>query len=282
MNRLQRAALAWQNAGLANDFVFSKVMTDPDICRTVIQDTLPELTIKRISPPKTQQEINLNNDAKGIRFDVYTTDEYNNHYDIEMQVTDRHNLPQRVRYYQSLNALAAYDKGENYHYASSSYVIFVCCFDPFKLGAQYYSVNKHLNQFPRILVHDGATDVYLNTTSTRQDVKPALQSFLDEIAGRNNGQGNKFRVKLRQKIIEVKHSKKWRADFMRMSLMEMDHQYELEQARKSGFNKARLQLVNGLLEQGKSEDEIVNFLVSVMELSRQQAQNYYHQATHQH
>lgn len=69
---------------------------------------------------------------------------------------------------------------------------------------------------------------------------------------------------------------------MRMSLMEMDHQYELDQARKSGFNKARLQLVNGLLEQGKSEDEIINFLISVMKLSRQQAQNYYHQATHQH
>lgn len=65
---------------------------------------------------------------------------------------------------------------------------------------------------------------------------------------------------------------------MRMSLMEMDHQYELDQA----VRKDRLQLVNGLLEQGKSEDEIINFLISVMKLSRQQAQNYYHQATHQH
>lgn len=32
MNRLERAARAWAAAGLENDFIFSKVMSDPAIC----------------------------------------------------------------------------------------------------------------------------------------------------------------------------------------------------------------------------------------------------------
>ena len=92
-----------------------------------------------------------------------------------MQVADHHNLAQRVRYYQAMNALDAYDKGANYHDANNSYVIFICCFAPFKLGAQFYSVNKHLNEFPDYRVLDGATDIYLNATSTRHEVPPACR-----------------------------------------------------------------------------------------------------------
>ena len=147
-----------------------------------------------------------------------------------MQVADHHNLAQRVRYYQAMNALDAYDKGANYHDANNSYVIFICCFDPFKLGAQFYSVNKHLNEFPDYRVLDGATDIYLNATSTRREVPPRLQTLLDLIAHRDSGQADEFGVKLRKKIAAVKHNKEWRADFMRLSLYEMDHEYELKEA----------------------------------------------------
>lgn len=39
MNLIQK----WEDAGLSNDFVFSKVMIDPKICQEVIQRVLPEL-----------------------------------------------------------------------------------------------------------------------------------------------------------------------------------------------------------------------------------------------
>ncbi|MCH3922983.1 Rpn family recombination-promoting nuclease/putative transposase [Limosilactobacillus sp.] len=283
MNRIQQAAANWRKAGLENDFVFSKVMTDPEICLEVIQSILPGLAIKSIKPPRAQEEINPSNDAKGVRFDVYTTDDANNHYDIEMQVAESPNLFKRVRYYQSLNAFASYERGENYNYAHNSYVIFICCFDPMGLGRQYYSVNKRLNQDPAFLVWDGATDVYLNVTSERHEVPAKLQTFLDQIAGRSGGQEDAFGLKLRQKITEVKHNKKWRADFMRMSLMEMDHQYELDQAeikgRNQGIENDRLSLINGLLKQGQSEDEIIHFLTTVLNLSDEQARAYYHKAT---
>lgn len=44
MNLIQK----WEDAGLSNDFVFSKVMIDPKICQEVIQRVLPELKIDHI------------------------------------------------------------------------------------------------------------------------------------------------------------------------------------------------------------------------------------------
>lgn len=282
MNQLERAAQVWAAAGLENDFIFSKVMSDPAICLTVIRSVLPALTIERLAPPKTQQEVYPANDAKGVRFDIYTTDEHDNRYDIEMQVTDHHNLAQRVRYYQAMNALDAYDKGANYHDANNSYVIFICCFDPFQLGAQFYSVNKYLNEFPDYRVLDGATDIYLNATGSRREVTPDLQALLDLVAHRDSGQADAFGVKLRKKIEAVKHNKKWRADFMRLSLYEMDHEYELKEATEKGQNQGismdRVQVANGLIRRGLSEEQVISFFTNVMKISREQAKGYYQQA----
>ena len=61
---------------------------------------------------------------------------------------------------------------------------------------------------------------------------------------------------------------------MRMSLMEMDHQYELDQAVKQD----RIQLVNGLRKQGQSKEKILTFLTTVMNLTKEQAQNCYQEA----
>ena len=70
---------------------------------------------------------------------------------------------------------------------------------------------------------------------------------------------------------------------MRMSLMEMDHQYELDQAeikgRNQGIEDDRLNLINGLRKQGQSKDEIIHFLTTVLNLSDEQARAYYHKAT---
>lgn len=294
MNRLERAARAWAAAGLENDFIFSKVMSDPVICLAVIRSILPDLTIKRLAPPQTQQEVNPANDAKGVRFDIYTTDEHDNRYDIEMQVADHHNLAQRVRYYQAMNALDAYDKGANYHDANNSYVIFICCFDPFQLGAQFYSVNKHLNEFPNYRVLDGATDIYLNATSLRHEVPPRLQALLDLVAHRTSGQADEFGLKLREKIATVKHNKEWRADFMRLSLYEMDHEYELKEAtekgvkrgvkkgvklgQSQGINMTLVQMADGLIRRDWSEEQVISFFTNVMKISREQAERYYRRA----
>ena len=83
----------WEEAGLTDDFILSKVFLDPQITLELLRRIFPELVIKDIKVLNSQQEIKSTYDAQSVRFDIYIEDRDNNHYDIEMQVADHHNLP---------------------------------------------------------------------------------------------------------------------------------------------------------------------------------------------
>lgn len=44
--------LAWEELSIANDFLFGKVMQDPELCRELLQRILPELDIDHIEYPE--------------------------------------------------------------------------------------------------------------------------------------------------------------------------------------------------------------------------------------
>ena len=45
----------WEMAGLADDYIFNKVMLDYDICLEVLRRIFPDLHIKKIKLPNNQQ-----------------------------------------------------------------------------------------------------------------------------------------------------------------------------------------------------------------------------------
>lgn len=230
MCEMQKALLKkWEDAGLTDDYVFNKVMLDHDICLEVLQRILPELHIKKIKILNSQQEFTVAPDAKAVRFDIYTTDENGNHYDIEMQVADKHNIAKRIHYYQSVSAIESYEKGQNYAQANDSYVIFFCNFDPFGFDLQRYDLHKHIDQKPEAIIEDGTTDILFNVPSKRHDVDPKIQVFLDMIARRRVEEDDEFVVKLKKRMHKVKLNREWRAEYMRLSMFEMDQQIKKEQ-----------------------------------------------------
>lgn len=214
----------WEAADLTDDYIFNKVMLDYDICLEVLRRILPDLHIKKIDLPNNQQEIALAPDAKAVRFDIYTTDEQGNHYDIEMQVADHHNIAKRIRYYQTASSMEAYDKRQPYEKADDSYVIFFCNFDPFQLEEQRYILHKHIDGVPEYVVKDGQTDILFNVPSLKHDVNPKMQAFLDMIAQRKVEENDPLVVKLRKRMAVVKRNRKWRSEYMRRSVYEMDQE----------------------------------------------------------
>lgn len=229
----------WENADLTDDYIFNRVMTDPDICLEVLRRILPHLHIKKIEFPNAQQEITIAPDAHAVRFDIYTTDENGNHYDVEMQVVDEHNIAKRIRYYQTASTIESYEKGNTYNHVDDSYVIFFCNFDPFGLGLQYYTLHKHIDNVPEEIVYDGQTDILFNITSPKHNVNPKMQTLLDVIAKRKVDEHDELVVKLKKRIAYVKHNRKWRAEYMRLSIYEMDQQRRLEEAIKEGREEGR-------------------------------------------
>ena len=125
---------SWEELGICNDFLFGKVMQNPELCKELLKRILPELEIERIEYPELQKTIKFDADAKSVRLDVYVRDEKQTIYDIEMQVTDTKELAKRTRFYQSMIDLQMIDKGQSYKQLKPSYIIFICPFDMFDKG----------------------------------------------------------------------------------------------------------------------------------------------------
>ncbi|MFI3172891.1 MAG: Rpn family recombination-promoting nuclease/putative transposase, partial [Eubacteriales bacterium] len=92
---------AWENIGISNNFIFGKVMQNPDICKEFLEMVLG-IKIDHIEYPMIEKTMKLSHDSKGIRLDVYVADDKHTVYNIEMQATDTHELPARSRYYQGI------------------------------------------------------------------------------------------------------------------------------------------------------------------------------------
>ena len=281
----------WEQAGLTDDFIFSKVFLDPVIAREMIHRVLPELPLGKVTILNSQQKLTSTYDAKGVRFDIYAEDEDGNHYDVEMQVVNHQNLPQRTRFYQSSLANDAFERGQNYSQADNAYVIFFCCFDPFGLGEQRYEIKRQVSKYPDYPYRDGETTLFFDITNLRQTVGPKLQNFLDLLAGRKVDGEDDFIVQLRQRIAHVKQDRKWRKEYMQRTLYEMDIENDRRRAvlegrkeglqegrqegRSEGVDEERLALVRDLISSGQTKEQAENFLINIRKLSPQQAQYYY-------
>ena len=65
---------------------------------------------------------------------------------------------------------------------------------------------------------------------------------------------------------------------MRLSLYEMDHEYELKEATEEGVNMTLVQMADGLIRRRLSEEQVISFFTNVMKISREQAERYYRRA----
>lgn len=45
----------WESLGIANDFLFGKVMQDAELCKELLRRILPELDIEHIEYPEVQK-----------------------------------------------------------------------------------------------------------------------------------------------------------------------------------------------------------------------------------
>ena len=127
----------WEGLGISNNFIFTKVMQNPEICKEFLEMVL-DIEIDYIEYPAIEKTVNISYESKGIRLDVYVADDKHTIYNVEMQAADTKELPARSRYYQGVIDIELLERGENYDNLNTSYVIFICCFDIFKKGVSLY------------------------------------------------------------------------------------------------------------------------------------------------
>lgn len=168
-------------------FMFAAVMSDPEICRRVLELALGiPISEVRIQTEKTMA---YHSEYHGVRLDVYADDAEKRRFNVEMQVTLQKFLPKRSRYYHDQIDMDALLAGDSYENLPDTYVIFICDFDPFGDGLYRYSTGTYCRETGN-LVNDGVETIYLNAHGkNRNDIPEELLQFLDYVknTGRKEG-----------------------------------------------------------------------------------------------
>ena len=224
-NKLKDFDKKWEALQIKNDYIFSKVMRDKEICIALLERLL-KLKIKDIQYLEEEKTINIEYAAKSIRLDVYV-EEGNRAFNLEMQATSQSELPYRSRYYQGMIDLNSIEKGASYKKLKDSYVIFICTFDPFEKGLAQYSFENLCDEDTTIRLNDGTKKIFFNATDYDKAEDEDVREFLRYVNGEKSD--NPFVQTLDDKVGKVKASKEWRREYMTLLMREQDIKDEIRQ-----------------------------------------------------
>lgn len=260
----------WESLGIANDFMFGKIMQDAELCKELLQRILPDLEIDHIEYPEAQKGIRPDVDAKSVRLDVYVRDGKGTVYDIEMQVADTRELPKRSRYYQSMIDLQMIDKGQHYKELKPSYIIFICPFDLFGKGRHLYTFENICKEDTSVSLKDEAVRIFLNADSSQDDVSQELKAFLDYVAGKESE--DDFVKRLAEAVEQARKNRKWRHEYMTLLMRDQEN---MEKGIEKGKIEGRAEeIIETGFEFGLSEQDILKRLQKKLDISFQAAQEY--------
>lgn len=245
----------WENLDITDDFLFGKVMRNPEICKRMIEAIL-DIKIERIEYPEEQKVIDMTADSKSVRLDVYVKDTKDVIYNIEMQPVKRDNLPKRSRYYQGMIDLNLIEKGDSYKNLNQSYVIFICCFDLFGRNRCKYTFENRCIEEPDIPLEDGTVKIFLNSKGDLSGLNATLRAFLSYI---NNGtlSENTFITLLDNEIKKARENLEWRREYMTLFMRDQENQ---ELGRAEGRLLNNIALVRKKLAKNLSVEAIADIL----------------------
>ena len=257
----------WEDLDITDDFIFSRVMRNKKLCRTLLEMIL-KVKIGKIKFLTSHHAIRVEPNAKGIIMDVYLKDE-NRVINVEMQTSNQGDLARRARYYQAAADIDTTPKGSEYQDLKENVVIFICTFDPFHRGKAIYSfANYCIGYDEPIPLEDGTTKLFLNTaTKQLRDLDLELQLFYDYVRGKP-AQTN-FTKELDATISRMKQEKEERNMYLtytsRMMGCRRDGYEEgisigLERGIERGVHQKALETAKKLLARGDSPAEIADLL----------------------
>ena len=239
---------------LSNDFIFSKVMQNEELCRKLIEVILG-IKIHKIKYHVAQKFFKNTWRSKGIRLDVYVEDEIETVYDIEMQVGRLGELPRRSRYYQGLIDVENTPRGIEYDKLKRSYVIFICMRDPFDAGRYKYSFENVCLEDKNIRLKDGTTKIFLNATAFEKADNGEIRAFLAYL--KNGVYSDEFTRELDKEVELVKNTERWRRGYMTLAMKINDARKEareegIEQGIEQGIDMAIIRLTEKYMSEDSS------------------------------
>ena len=245
----------WEDLDITDDFIFSRVMRNKRLCRTLLEMIL-KVKVGKIKFLTSHHAIQIDPNAKGIIMDVYLKDE-NKVINVEMQASNHGDLPRRARYYQAAADIDTTPKGSQYSDLKQNYVIFICTFDPFLKGKPIYSFQNYcVNYGVPIPLADGTEKIFLNTTAKDlTNLDGELRLFYDYIKERTAQ--TDFTKELDATISRMKQEKEERNMYLTYTSRMMEcRQDGYEEGLERGAYQKALETAKKLLSYGDSPEKV--------------------------
>ena len=204
---------------IADDYMFYRVMEDPEICKTLLNRVL-QGKVETITEIELQKTIDDAGRAKGVRFDVWAKDCNGHIYDIEMQAIDKKDLAKRIRYYQAAIDVSLLGKNKPYESLPDTFILFFCTFDYLEKALPVYTFKTMCCENNRIELYDGVTKIIINSKAAEQEKNEKLKVFLEYMNGKVSD--DDFIQRLEQRIKEVKANEELRREYMLVNTIERD------------------------------------------------------------
>ncbi len=266
-----------------DDFLFSKIMRNPEIAKGVVQNLLG-IKVKKIEFVTSQYSIEELYSGKGIRLDAYLEDEdktlnplanfacqnwkqnlnrQNNEKCIsvllEMQTVIKKDEGLRMRYYQSMMDIDHLNRGESFKELKESYVVFICLDDPFGDEKPIYNFATKEVDGTRIL-NDRIHKVIYNASSFEKAENLNVRAFLEYLE--KHSATDPLTKKIQIAVDSCKNHQKWRAEYMLWKDQIREWKDEaredgLAEGRKEGANNKAIETAKKMLENELSTNLIV-------------------------
>lgn len=258
LERLLPVSERWENQNLSNDFMFGKVMSDKKACAGVLKIILPEIETGEITFTEIQKPLRDSIDSRGVRFDVYTKSENGKRYDIEIQTTKERDLFRRTRAYHAILGSDILMKKETKRYSDmpDAYVIFICTFDPFKLGRHVYTFRNFCCEEKNLELGDGTSTIFLNTYGRDESVNTDMKNLLNFMIGITCD--DPFIKYLDTLLNLARQNVEWRRNFV---LDKFNRQTLIDRGFDRGFDKGKseekISIAQRLIEMGLSLTDVM-------------------------
>ena len=240
----------WENATIANNFIFYKVMrNNPDVCKHLLEILL-EIEIDKISIYQ-EETIDVDYASKGVRLDVYAKNA-TQAFNVEMQTSNTKELAERARYYQGVIDVDCLNSGQHYKELKDSYVIFICIDDIFGKGQAKYIFEYLCIDEPSIRLKDRTRKCFFIASNCDKLITNKEQYAFLKMVIQNKSEST-FTDKILDLVTDAKKNTQWKRQYMdleREKLYAYDDGLEkgLTQGLEEGAKKKAIEAAKNLLK----------------------------------
>ncbi len=243
----------FEDLTFSDHYIFEKVLQNAEICQELLERLL-KIKIDHLEYPEIEKTISPYYETKGVRLDVYIKDS-DKVFDIELQNALDDDLPLRTRFYQSMIDTDNLLKGQDYSELPTSFVIFICQYDPFNLRLPIYTFRNRCDEDLSLLLDDKKIKKIFNATAYKDEKDLAISALLQYICKQETV--DDFTQRLSSIVQKIKKQEVNRKEYQSMNLHDRDNfRRGLKEGINQGSQQAKIETAKNLLKENISPEII--------------------------